>query len=123
MAGCYVQLGRDCPGAAPVASPAAATLRAARVGSASQATVTVSDPGGQPVALGRLVLAGQRPGPLAVEHDGCSGLILEPDETCAVTVRFTPTTGGSQTVTLQLASDAGGPRRAGERDLAVGVEP
>jgi hypothetical protein len=32
----------------------------------------------------------------------------EPDETCAVTVRFTPTTGGSQTVTLQLASDAGG---------------
>jgi hypothetical protein len=107
LAACYVTLGHDCPSAAPRAAPVAVTLPPARLGSASKATVTVSDPGPEPAALGSAALATSAPGPLAVERDSCSGLILEPDETCTVTVRFTPSAAGSLFATLQAPSDQG----------------
>jgi Abnormal spindle-like microcephaly-assoc'd, ASPM-SPD-2-Hydin len=106
-AGCYMAIGRDCASASPLAAPAALTLPPARLGSASQATVTVSDPGSEPVAFGPAQLATATPGPLGVEQDDCSGLILEPDERCMMTLRFTPTTAGSLSAALQLPSDQG----------------
>lgn len=106
-AGCYVAIGRDCASASPLASPAALALPPARRGSASQAMVTVSDPGSEPVALGSAELATPTPGPLGLEQDDCSGLILEPDERCTMTVRFTPATAGSLSAALQLPSDHG----------------
>jgi Abnormal spindle-like microcephaly-assoc'd, ASPM-SPD-2-Hydin len=106
-ADCYVAIGRDCVSASPVAAPAALTLPAARLGSASQATVTVSDPGSEPVAIGSTELATASPGPLGLEQDDCSGLILEPDARCTMTVRFTPATAGSLSGALQLPSDQG----------------
>ena len=105
---CYAAWGRDCASAAPRAAPATLTLAPARLRSASHATLTVTDPGPAPAALGAVVLATPTPGPLAIEQDSCSGLILEPDERCSVTVRFTPSAGGSLSGTLQLASDQGG---------------
>jgi hypothetical protein len=107
IAACYVAFGRDCASAAPVAVPATVTLPPARLRSASEATITVSDPGAEPAALGSVGLATSTPGPLAVESTNCSGLILEPDERCSVTVRFTPATAGSLSATLQLPSDQG----------------
>jgi hypothetical protein len=104
---CYVALGRDCASAAPLAAPAKLTLAPARVGSASHATLTVSDPGPEPAGLGAVDLATLAPGPLAIEQDSCSGLILEPDERCSVTVRFTPSAAGSLSATLLLSSDQG----------------
>ena len=106
-AACYVAIGRDCVGASPVAAPTTLTLPPARLGSASQATVTVSDPGSEPVAIGSTELATATPGPLGIEQDDCSGLILEPDARCTMTVRFTPATAGSLSGALQLPSDQG----------------
>lgn len=107
IAACYVALGRDCASAAPRAAPATLTLAPARLRSTSHATLTVSDPGPEPAALGSVVLATPTPGPLAIEQDSCSGLILQPDERCSVTVRFTPSAAGSLSGTLQLPSDQG----------------
>ncbi len=109
LIGCYEELDHDCPAAAPAARPAAAVLPVTGVGAASQVTVTVSDPGTEPLALGAAVLLDPSPGPspLTLEQDGCAGLILEPDETCTARVRFAPATFGSRTVTLRLTSDQG----------------
>jgi hypothetical protein len=106
-ADCYVAIGRDCVSASPVAAPTALTLPPARLGSASQATATFSDPGSEPVAIGSTELATATPGPLGLEQDDCSGLILEPDARCTMTVRFTPATAGSLSGALQLPSDQG----------------
>jgi ASPM-SPD-2-Hydin domain-containing protein len=107
VAGCYIAVGRDCASASPVAAPAAVTLPPARLGSASQATVTVSDPSSEPVAFGSTELVTPTPGPFGLEQDDCSGLILEPDARCTMTVRFTPATAGSLSAALQLPSDQG----------------
>ena len=115
---CYGAWGRDCASAAPLSTPATLTLPPARLGSASQATVIVSDPGPQPAALGAVGLAAPAAfravglatpaaDQLTLEPSSCSGLILEPDERCSVTVRFTPAGAGSLAATLQLPSDQG----------------
>jgi hypothetical protein len=106
-AACYMAIGRDCASPSPLVVPAALTLPPVRLGSASQTTVTVSDPGSEPVALGSAELPAPTLGPLGLEQDDCSGLILEPDERCTMTVRFTPATAGSLSAALQLPSDHG----------------
>ena len=106
IANCYVLLGRDCPGSPPVANPAALTVPAARIGSSASAAVTVSDPGPGPLLL---TPAGVAPGGssgITVQQDACPA-ILEPNETCAVGLRFAPATGGVQAATLVLGSDSG----------------
>jgi hypothetical protein len=107
MAACYAATGRDCLSAAPVPVPAAATFAAVRLGAAAQSTVTLSDPGTEPIALGTASLAGAPPGVLALAPDGCSGQILEPGRTCPMTIRFTPAGAGTVAATLELPSDSG----------------
>ncbi len=108
LADCYVLSGRDCPGAPPVATPGALTLPAAGLDRASEATVTVADPGGEPVSFGPAAVGGGFPaGALAIEADSCSGAILEPATSCAVTVRFTPAAAGTIAGALTLPYDRG----------------
>jgi hypothetical protein len=104
---CYIDFGRDCPGAAPVASPGVLQLPAAAPGASGSSTVTVSDPGPSPLNLGAVVLSQGLGGPIAIQHDACSGLELEPDQTCTVTLRFAPAAGGNVSATLSLPSDNG----------------
>jgi hypothetical protein len=107
LAGCYASLGRDCPGPAPAAEAGSPTIPATRLGSSSFASVTVSDPGSSPVALGSAGLLGPDPDPFAVSYDSCSSQILEPDQTCTLVVKFTPMAGGAIRAALVMASDNG----------------
>jgi hypothetical protein len=107
LAQCYANIGRDCPGPAPVVTPSSLTLPRARLGSTSGAAVTVRDPGQEPLQLGQVTLAGAAPDPVSVQSDGCSNQILEPNETCAVALRFAPAAGGAAAATLEIPSDNG----------------
>jgi len=107
IADCYLYLGRDCPGPGPAASPASLTIPATRLRSSAASTVSVSDPGPGPLQLGTVALIDRAPDPVAVRRDSCSGATLEPDQTCAVALRFTPVAGGAVTTSLQLPSDDG----------------
>jgi Cellulase (glycosyl hydrolase family 5) len=109
IAGCYIALGRDCAGPPPIAAPAAVTLPPVRLGSAATGTVNVEDPGPAPLRLGTAVIGGTPAGSAAITlaHDTCSGQLLEPNETCALSVRFAPITGGPAAAVLELASDSG----------------
>ena len=107
IGGCYLSLGRDCPGPAPAASPAVLAIPATRLGSTTVSAVSVSDPGPGPLQLATVALVGENPSPIAVQADNCSNQILEPDQTCTVALRFTPVVGGPATTTLQVPSDNG----------------
>jgi hypothetical protein len=107
IAACYERLGRDCPGAPAQASPPNVALAPVPPGSSSTRSVTVGDPGAEPVALGPATVAGPRAAGLSVAQDGCAGAILEPRETCSVTVLFKPATAGDVAGQLVLGSDHG----------------
>jgi hypothetical protein len=107
LAGCYASRGRDCLGPAPVGAPASLTIPATRLGSSAVSPVSVSDPGPGPLQLGTASLVGPSPDPIVVGVDSCSNQILEPDQTCKLALRFSPTAGGGVTTALQLPSDNG----------------
>ncbi|MGZ6609293.1 MAG: choice-of-anchor D domain-containing protein [Solirubrobacteraceae bacterium] len=107
VADCYSNLGHNCGGPAPAATPSLLVMPATRLRSFAVSYVTVSDPGTGPVQLGTVTLAGANPNPVSVQSDGCSGQILEPDHPCKVALRFTPVSGGAVTTALLLPSDAG----------------
>ena len=86
IAECFAQLGRDCPGSPATASPSTAFLPPAPPGHGSTTPVTVTDPGSVPIALGAATVTGPYAGGLAVASNGCAGMVLEPRETCTVSV-------------------------------------
>jgi hypothetical protein len=107
IAECYETIGRDCPGARPAASPSAVTMAPVPPGRMSGRRVTVSDPGGEPILLGHATVAGPNAGGLAVDRNGCAGQVLEPHQTCVVSVLFRPDAGGEAVGALELTSDQG----------------
>jgi hypothetical protein len=106
-ADCYAQFGRDCPGTPAVASPTAVALPPAQPGETSSRSVTISNPGSVPVALGAAWVSGPSDAGLTVAGNPCAGMVLEPGETCAVSARFAPATVGNAEGTLELSSDDG----------------
>lgn len=104
VAACYMLLGRDCPTSPPAANPGSLVLPAAAPGGTSQATVTVSNPGTAPLQLSPPTLSGASA--LTVSADHCP-VFLEPDQTCTVSVSFSPQAGGSVAGVLRLVSDSG----------------
>jgi hypothetical protein len=104
---CYALFGRDCPGAAPAASPATVAVPATRLRTSRVVGVSVSDPGSVPLALGAVALVGQGSGPVSIADDGCSNQILEPNRPCTVALRYAPVAGGAFSTTLAVPSDAG----------------
>ncbi|MGZ4326142.1 MAG: choice-of-anchor D domain-containing protein [Solirubrobacteraceae bacterium] len=107
LADCYSNLGHNCGGPAPAATPSSLAIPATRLLAVAVSYVTVSDPGTGPVQLGAVTLAGTSPNPVSVQSDGCSGEILEPDHPCTVALRFAPVSGGAVTATLLVPSEAG----------------
>jgi hypothetical protein len=104
LADCYTLLGRDCPGSAPAVSPSAVFVPSLRLGSSAEKTVTVSDPGSGPLVVGARTVPGSAG--LNLAHDSCPA-VLEPDESCAVTVQATPTAPGTVLGQLEISSDSG----------------
>jgi hypothetical protein len=107
LASCYEASGHPCPGPAPVASPNSVAMPATRLGSSASSTVTISDPGSEPLQIGSLVLALGPAAGISVQSDGCSDQIIEPDQTCSVTLAFAPKQGGTATASLEVPSDQG----------------
>ena len=107
LADCYTLSGRDCAGAAPVASPSALFIPATRLGSQTASDITISNPGAEPDLLGSAELLGPTPDPITISADDCSGHILEPNQTCQIWMHFAPHTGGPAAATLQLPTDNG----------------
>jgi hypothetical protein len=107
LAECYASLGHDCPGPAPAASPGSLMMPATRIGSGTTSTISVSDPGTDPLQLGAVTLAAPSSGSLAVQKDGCSYEILEPGQICSVAVRYAPLSGGDASAHFRLPSDNG----------------
>ena len=122
LADCYSNLGHNCGGPTPVATPSSLAIPATRLLAVAVSYVTVSDPGTGPAQLGAVTLAGTSPNPVSVQSDGCSGQILEPDNPCTVALRFAPVSGGAVTATLLVPSDAGTAQRSRHGRIAVGVE-
>jgi hypothetical protein len=107
IADCFTALGRDCHDAPATASPSTALLPPAAPGQTSTTSLTVTDPGAEPIVLGAATVIGPSAAGLSVASNGCAGQILEPHETCAVTVQFTPAAGGDVAGHLELSSEDG----------------
>ncbi len=107
VAACFEQLGRDCPGTAATASPSTAVLAPVAPGQTTTRSVIITDPGTVPIALGTATVSGLYAAGLAVARDGCADMVLEPHETCEVTVSFAPAVGGDAAGELQLSTDDG----------------
>ncbi len=104
LSDCYTLLGRDCPGPGPTASPSTLAVPSATVGATAASTVSITNPGSEPLLLGALSLSA---GELVLAGDGCSADILEPAESCIVKVRFAPTKPGAAQATLTVPTDNG----------------
>jgi hypothetical protein len=103
LADCYAMLGRDRPGGAPVVSPSTVSVSPVKLGSTGHASVTVSDPGNGPLMLAPRTITGAG---LSIAHDTCP-VVLEPDETCTLSIAFFPTGGGGAPGLLLIPSDSG----------------
>ena len=55
--------------------------------------------------LGTVVLTGQNGNEFLESFDGCSNQLLDPSETCIVSVAFSPTSAGAKTATLNIPSN------------------
>lgn len=106
LAGCYEQLGRDCPGPAAAASPAALAFSPVALGGAADAGVTISDPGPAPLRLGGATVFGAPSAGLSLGQDTCP-VVLEPDQTCTVSVHSAPLTAGPIAGQLEVPTDNG----------------
>ncbi len=104
---CYAQSGRDCAGAAPASSPTTLAVPAAPLGSVSIGSLAIRDPGPGPMQLGALALAAGSSPSITIAADSCSTALIEPDETCAVTLRFTALVPGSAAATVTVPSNNG----------------
>jgi hypothetical protein len=104
---CFERLGRDCPGAPATASPSTAFLPPVAPGHTSTASVSVTDPGSVPIVLGSATVTGPEAAGLSVTSNGCAGMVLDPRETCSVSVRFAPAAGGEAGGHLALSTDDG----------------
>jgi hypothetical protein len=103
-----------------VMSPDPLDFGRVQVGSSSTFTVTARSTGNAPFQSMVTVLTGGDVGDLRIVKDMCSLRMLLPDQTCTMTVRFTPTTVGHVQAALAMVGD-GEPHIAMVR--GVGTEP
>jgi hypothetical protein len=104
LADCYTMLGRNCPGGAPAVSPSSLSVAPVKLGDTGHRSVTVSDPGPGPLMLGSDRITGAAG--LSIANDGCPA-VLEPDETCTLSIEFAATSSGGALGLLQIPSDGG----------------
>lgn len=108
------------PGPSIAASPLPLDFGTQRTGTPSVLrTVTVLSDGQQPVQPGAVTLSGPDVADFAIGGNGCAGKTLAPNETCAVTIRFTPSADGQRNATLTVA----GPQDAVVSLTGTGVPP
>jgi hypothetical protein len=107
IAACYEAFGRDCPGEPATAAPATMAVAPVPPGGAGSRSLTIGDPGVEPIVLGPATIGGRHAAGLSVAHDGCAGAILEPRQTCSIAVLFRPAMAGDADGQLEVGSDDG----------------
>ena len=100
-------------------SPSSLAFGTVATGSSANVSTTVTNTGGTAVHLGSITATGD----FAVTGGTCqAAAIIAANASCSATVTFTPTTTGSRTGTLTLASD-GSPANAQAVLAGTGAEP
>ncbi|KAA1418928.1 choice-of-anchor D domain-containing protein [Nocardioides humilatus] len=80
------------------------------VGSTATRQITVNSTGDLPLDTNEATISGANASQFAIIQDDCALAGQVPSgDSCAITVRFRPTSTGSKTATLSVASDAGAP--------------
>jgi hypothetical protein len=91
----------------PALTPSALTLDFGTqpVGFATQPqTLTITNGGAGSLTLGSFAITGADPSDFAIGSDSCSNAMLAAGKSCTVDLTFTPSTTGSRTATLSLAT-------------------
>jgi cysteine-rich repeat protein len=87
-------------------SPSSLTFGKVIAGSLStNKTVTVSNTGNGELTIGTITIAGTNPSQFSITTDNCSGQLIAPSGSCTVDVKFSPTSTGKKTATLEIPSD------------------
>jgi hypothetical protein len=86
-------------------------------------TVTVLNRGAQPLSIAGAALSGADAADFAVTGDGCAGLSLAYEQSCTITVTFTPAMTGMASATLTLADNESAPGTAGLSGTGVALPP
>jgi Domain of unknown function DUF11 len=95
------------PAARLAVSPAGIDFGTEQSGTESvPVAITVSNPGGNPLSLGQVVLSGSGAGGFSLS-DGCSGTVVAPGGACQLGVLFAPTVDGGYAATLEIPSAVG----------------
>jgi urease beta subunit len=69
-------------------------------------TVTVTNSGDAPLAVGSVTVIGTNAADYRVASDSCSGASVLPAQSCAIKVTFTPSALSAESATLKIASNA-----------------
>lgn len=101
-------------GIAPVAGLSAQGLTFTEPISTTSAaqTVTITNSGTSNLTISTATIGGTNPSDFAKSTDTCTGATVAPTMTCAVSVTFTPATGGSFSAMLSFTDNAGGSPQA-----------
>jgi Abnormal spindle-like microcephaly-assoc'd, ASPM-SPD-2-Hydin/Galactose oxidase, central domain len=95
---------------APQALAASADFGSETVGeSAAPQIVTVTNVGAQSLAISGATLGGLDPSDFAITADPCAGRMLAFEQSCALTVQFTPTATGARTASVVLSDNEPSP--------------
>jgi hypothetical protein len=104
-------------------SPAEWSFGSIKVGaSASSHTFVVENTGNQPVVAAAGKLAGIDASAFSVTSGGCTGVTLQPDETCEVTASFAPTSKGPKDAELTIGGEGSGVTPALAKLTGTGTE-
>lgn len=93
-----------------------------QIGTAREATLTVTNPGPAPLRIQSIALASTDH--FAIVNDACRDTTLGPDRRCGIQIRFAPETPGRHTARLTITdSAAGSPRTTSIRGTGVAMPP
>jgi hypothetical protein len=93
------------------------------LGSTAEQTFTVASTGDYPLLIQRSFLVSGTPLMFPVLADSCTGQILYPSESCAITVGFAPTTLGEKDASLLFITNTPAITVAGIDGIGVAPEP
>jgi hypothetical protein len=88
--------------------PGSLTFEAQRINVPSaEQSVTIASTGNQPVQLQQAAKGGDNAQDFEVTRDGCSGIKLDPQQTCLLAIRFRPSAQGSRNAYVSIPDDSG----------------
>jgi hypothetical protein len=91
-----------------IAQPPTIDFGAINAGSNALATLEITNAGSGPTGTLATLIQGADTGQFAVATDACGGTNLDGGASCGLTVRFNPSSAGSKTATLSVASAVAG---------------